>query len=125
MSSSGLQENKLWTLIRREIEQKSYKVKIYLKEIHWMTMYHKVNRLLGYTMYMIIKTLTLLKERVTLKKLIIFSIHIDPLTRVSFFVTTRITLNYSTRRPFFRNKESIKEIQKTCCEQFNIQSGTC
>ena len=88
MSSSGLQENKLWTLIRREIEQKSYKVKIYLKEIHWMTKYHKVNRLLGYTMYMIIKTLTLLKERVTLKKLIIFSIHIDPLTRVSFFVTT-------------------------------------
>ena len=88
MSSSGLQENKLWTLIRREIEQKSYKVKIYLKEIRWMTMYHKVNRLLGYTMYKIIKTLTLLKERVTLKKLIIFSIHIDPLTRVSFFVTT-------------------------------------
>lgn len=88
MSSSGLQENKLWTLIRREIEQKSYKVKIYLKEIHRMTMYHKVNRLLGYTMYKIIKTLTLLKERVTLKKLIIFSIHIDPLTRVSFFVTT-------------------------------------
>lgn len=94
MSSSGLQENKLWTLIRREIEQKSFKVKIYLKEIHWMQerntldMYHKVNRLLGYTMYMIIKTLTLLKERVTLKKLIIFSIHIDPLTRVSFFVTT-------------------------------------
>lgn len=88
MSSSGLQENKLWTLIRREIEQKSFKVKIYLKEIHWMTMYYKVNRLLGYTMYMIIKTLTLLKERVTLKKLIIFSIHIDPLTRVSFFVTT-------------------------------------
>ena len=50
-------------------------------------MYHKVNRLLGYTMYKVIKTLTLLKERVTLKKLIIFSIHIDPLTRVSFFVT--------------------------------------
>lgn len=88
MSSSGLQENKLWTLIRREIEQKSYKVKIYLKEIHWMTTYHKVNRLLGYTMYKIIKTLTLLKERVTLEKLRIFSIHMDPLTRVSFFVTT-------------------------------------
>lgn len=49
-------------------------------------MYHKVNRSLGYTMYMIIKTLTLLKERVTLKKLIIFSIHIDPLTRVSFLL---------------------------------------